>query len=486
MVDVSTNIFAAFGAGSGMDVKSLVSDLVMAERVGPQSLLDARKIDVEAKISARGSFLSSITTLTDALSARILSGALSGLPKVSDPSVLAMEVSPGTVVSNQTVEVRQLAQAQTITSGVFADSAAELGAGEIRIRFGSVAGTDGAAGAFTAGGLDDLVINVTPGAESLEAIKNLINANATLQGAPVQAQIVSDANGARLILRGATGEASGFIIETSGDPGLDALAFNEGATGGMSRSQVAADALLAFNGVDVQRSSSRITDLVEGVTFNLLKAAPGAPVAVDALRSEAQVMATVDDFVGALNELQEIGKELTSRGGEGGTPAALSTDSAAKRALRSIAELVTVNVLPEGTPGPRSLSDLGVSIDRDGTFIVDNARLAKAAASHPDAVEKILSGLNSRGGFNEPEGALRAIGSKFSLAVKGSGGYPGALQMEKARIKEEQARLDTRMEQLESRYTKQFTALDRALSLIKSQQDFLKQQIDLWTRRDNY
>lgn len=484
MADISTNILTSLGAGSGIDTRQLVQDLVAAERAQPQARLDARRAAVEAKISAQGQFLSALDALTTALGSRISSGSLSGVPQVSNPSVLSMEVAGGAEIPLQEIGVERLARGQTLASAPVADSSEGLGTGEIRIRFGAVAGS-GMAEGFEAGGADDLVINVTEGADSLVAIRNLINANAIAKGAPITAQIVSDETGDRLMLRGATGAEQGFLVETSGAPGLDILSFNADGTGGMERTTVAANARLTLNGVTVERADNTITDLVEGATIRLLDASPDSIVTVQSLRDASALSGTVSDLVGALNELQDIGKSLTARGTDTSDAGALATDSAAKRALRSLAALVRQEIptAPEG--GPRSLSDLGVSIDRSGKFIVDEARLAEAARLHPEALAAIVSGLNSQKIGTTPEGPLRAIASQFRISATGSAGQPSATLAEQQRIADDQQRLDARIERVEARYTSQFVGLDRMLSVIRGQQDFLQQQIDMWTKKDS-
>ena len=191
------NILTSLSAGSGIDVKALTEQLVAAEKAPRSELLDARQARVDARISALGQFRSALDALVGALGTRIGSGALSGIPAVSDTSVLSMTVDPGAVVQRQQLEVRSLARGQTLASAP-RDAAAPVGLGTLTFRFGAVAGSDAATG-FVAGVQDDLVVTVAEGDNSLEGLRNAINDAAAVAGAPLQAQIVSDTNGARLL-----------------------------------------------------------------------------------------------------------------------------------------------------------------------------------------------------------------------------------------------------------------------------------------------
>lgn len=476
------NIVNSLNAGSGIDVKALTDGLVAAERDPRQKLLDKRQARVDSRISAIAQFRSGIDGVVSALDTRIRSGALSGIPAVSDPSVLGMTVTPGTTVARQQIEVRALAQGQTLSSAAISDAAAPVGEGTLTFRFGTVAGT-GAATGFTAGTAANLVVTIDASRNSLGGLRDAINNAAAQAGATIEARILTDASGARLQLRGTSGEASGFVVETTGDPLLARFAFGGGTTGGLDRTQAAADARIAIDGLELRRPTNRVTDLVAGATLTLARAAPGQPVAIEARRDPAKLGESIRDLAQTLNELGAFGRELSASPAAGGSVGALVSDSTTRRVLQQLGGLTSVELIPAAGSAPTRLADLGLSVDRNGNFLVDEVRLAKATSEQPAAVAAMITALNARVSATTAGGPLRQMAQLFRTAADGSPGQPSALQREVRAISAERAALDARMERLRDSYTRQFTQLDLAVGQSRQLRTYLQQQIDLWTNR---
>lgn len=477
------NIVNSLNAGSGIDLKALTDSLVAAERDPRVERLDERQARVDARISALGQLRSGLDGVINALDSRIRSGVLSGIPSVSDPSVLGFTVTPGATVRRQQIEVRALAQAQTLSSAVITDAAAPVGQGTLTIRFGNVAGT-GAATGFTPGTAANLVVEVGPDRDSLTGLRDAINDAAAAAGAQIEARIVSDSAGARLQVRGASGEAAGFVIEASGSPLLNRFAFAVGGMGGMERNQAAADARVALDGLELRRASNRITDLVPGATLTLTKAAPGQPVAIEAQRDARELGQAVRDLAQTFNELRAFGRELSASGIGGASAGALASDNTTRRVLQRLGGLSSEPLIPANGTAPTRLADIGLSVDRTGTFIVDEARLSRATSEQPAAVEAIITALTARGSATRPAGPLRQMAEQFR-SLEGRPGAPSALQREARAIAADRALLEARMERLRESYTRQFAELDRAVGQSRQLRTYLQQQIDLWTNRND-
>ncbi len=479
-----SSILTTLSAGSGIDVKALTEQLVAAEREPRIELLDARQAKVDAKVSALGQFRSALDALVTALGSRISSGSLSGIASVSDTSVLSMTTNVGATVPRQQLEVRALARGQTLAAAPVADAEAPVGLGTLTIRFGNVAGSTDAEG-FVEGALEPLIVTIADGDNSLTGLRNAINDAAAVAGAPVQAQIVTDVNGSRLLLRGAMGAESGFIVESEGDASLEAFRFHEGASGGLSRTQTAEDAIVAIDGVELRRPTNSITDLIAGARLSLAKAAPGQIITVEAVRDAAELSQVVRDVAGALNELAAIGKSLSASDPSSGSVGALVSDSTTRRALQQLGTLGTKQLIAPNGNAPTRLLDIGITVDRYGAFSVDEKRLEKAVASWPAEVEALITALNEPISFTSAGGPFPQIAAAMKVATEGSSGRPTALAAESAAIAKQRVALEDRMTRLTEQYTRQFSALDIAVGKNKSLQDFLQQQIDIWTRSSN-
>ncbi len=478
-----TNLIASLNAGSGLDTRGIVNELVDAQRAPRLKLLDARQARVEARLSAAGQFRAALDALVGALDRRLASGALSGIPRISDPTVLSISLAPGATLPRQSIEVRALARPQTLAGAPVTDPASPLGAGTLTIRFGTVAGETAATG-FTPGLRPDLVVDIDAADSSLDAIRRAINDAAARGDAPVQAQIVSDAGGARLLLRGGFGAGNGFVVEVSGDPGFDSLAFGPAVSGGLARTQAAGDAVLALDGLELRRPGNSIADLLPGARLSLARAAPGTPVLVEAARDPAELAQSVRDIAGALNELQALGRELSAADPASGSAAALAADGATRRVLQALGALTGQALLAPDGAAPTRLADLGLTRDRAGQFIVDEGRLARAVEQAPARVEAMLAALNGAGGPGRAAGPLRALAGSFRLAVQGRPGEPSALTREAQAIARERSQLEARTDRSREALTRQFALLDRAVGQSRALQAYLDQQIALWTRRD--
>lgn len=472
------NILGSLGAGSGIDMASLVRDLVRAQREPQVALLDRRQERVEARISALGQFRSALDALNSALVQRVQSGSVSAVPRVSDPTILSMRLATGATLAPQAVEVRAIAAAQSLASASRPDAAAPVGQGTLTFAFGRVEGSGPATG-FVAGSLPDLVVTIDSASDSLTGLRDAINAAAAAAGAPVTASILSDVDGSRLVLRGTTGVERGFTVTASGDPGLEDFAFTVGG-GGLTRTASAADAELVVDGVTLRRPTNQVDDLFAGATLTLQRAAPGVTVTLSAERSATELASVVRDFAGALSELLAIGREFARGAGAAGSAGALVADSTTRRVLQSLTGLTTRQLIaPEGD-APTRLAELGLRFTREGSVQVDEARLQRMVADHPAAVERMVRALADQGSLFTPGGPLRQLAVQMAVAVDGRLGQPTALAREAAAIARARADLDTRMERLEAALTRQFAGVDTAVGRSRATQTFLQQQIDLW------
>ena len=217
------------GIGSGLDVEGIIKGLVGVERQ-PIAKLQEQAKSVQTKLSAVGQLQGQLSTLRDA--ARKLSDvstwkAVSAVS--SDAAALGVTAGAGAIASNYQVQVTKLASAQQLASANFpAGGASAVGSGTLTIELGSWNADHSAFSAKP--GAAPVSVNISPGENSLEAIRDKINA----AGSAVIASIVTDAHGARLTLRSReTGADNGFRISAADDDGtnndaagLSALAYD--------------------------------------------------------------------------------------------------------------------------------------------------------------------------------------------------------------------------------------------------------------------
>jgi flagellar hook-associated protein 2 len=469
---MADSIAVTLGAGSGIDTKALVASLVDAQFGAKTKALTARKDTLAAQISALSQLRSGLTGFSTALTSLVSGGSLATQPVSSDTSVLNVGLLPGASISglSASLEVKKLANAQVVTSGSVADAAAAFGKGTLTITLGTATydGSDVPTGFTPKSGATPVVVTIGDGQNSLAGIASAINA----AKAGVTATVITDSTGSRLSIKGQTGADQAFTIGVAEDaaaPGLSALAFNTGAQA-MTLTRKSNDALVALDGVDVLRPTNTFSDLIPGVKLDLIKEAPGQTIAINTSPPTAALSQAVNDIIETYNQLINIAKDDTNA-----TSGVLKADAGAKDLMRQLRELTGRDINAGAADGePKTLAELGVKTNRDGTLSLDAATLQRALANSGPAVEKMLNvGLGS---------ALRQI----SLSLTGPGGALTSSQSGYTRqqkdISEQELKIQTDTETLTQRLTLQYAGMDARVSAYKATQSFLQQQVASWTK----
>ncbi|HEY9381571.1 MAG TPA: flagellar filament capping protein FliD, partial [Burkholderiales bacterium] len=160
--------------------------------------------------------------------------------------------------------------------------------------------------------------------------------------------------------------------------GLSALAFDAsaGGTSNLSETVTAKNATIVIDGISVSKNSNTITDAIEGVTLNLVKEAIGEPITLSITRDNSGAKTAVDSFVKAYNDLYKTLSSLSSYNAETKQAAVLQGDSTV-RTMQSRLRNMMSGTLDSAGGGLARMSDIGVSIQTDGTLKVDSAKLSK-------------------------------------------------------------------------------------------------------------
>jgi flagellar hook-associated protein 2 len=375
------------GIGSGLDVNSIVSKLMSVEQ---QPLVNLSKTEAsyQSKLSAVGSVkgaLSSFQTSVRALSA--LSNFQGMKVSAADSTVAT---ATGTVIAapgNYTLEVTQLAQAQKLASAGQASITSPVGVGAINFDLGTISGGtfDPATGkytgaSFTSSGNGIQSVNIDSSNYSLTGIRDAINSAKI----GVTAAIVNDGSGSpwRLTLtETATGKASSMKISVAGDASLQSLLNNDPAAGpaGQSMTEIitAQNALLKVDGISVTKTSNTVSDVIQGVTLNLAKTNAGTPTTISVSRDTSSVTNAVNQFVNAYNQINQTLTDVSSYNATTRTAGILNGDSTVRNIQTQLRAVLSAPIA--GNTGLYAqLFQVGVTLQKDGTLAVDNARLQTA------------------------------------------------------------------------------------------------------------
>ncbi len=446
----------AGGVGSGLDINSLVSQLVSAEKASRSGPLLRREAVATTKISALG-------TLKGALSA--FKGALTPLRSIdvfsvrkatsADTTRFTATASSKAAAGNYDVDVINLASAHRLASNPYLNGAStEIGYGSLQITVGE----------------DSFDVEIAQDANTLEDIRDAINNSSDNTG--VQATLLNGTEGTRLILtsRKTGAEHAIKVVASGGDSGLDVLNYDPDGTMNLIEKDQAKDASVMISGFPVSSSTNAISDAIEGVTINLLKAEEGVKTTLNISFDSASVTTRIQNFVTEYNNMQAQLAKLGSYDAASKTAGPLLGDSLLRSIEQDMRRGLT-NPVTEMTGDYSVLASVGITTTATGTLQLDTAKLTKALDTDPDAVAHLFGSENGVAArlFAQVEARL-ASGSDLDSRNT-------SLKRDVDQIGRDKEALALRMEQIEARYRRQFTALDSLLSQLQTTSSYLAQQL---------
>jgi flagellar hook-associated protein 2 len=380
------------GLGSGLDVRGLVDGLVAAERQPQIIQLDRKESNLQAKLSSFGIFKSALSEFRTSLAGLRQSSQFGVLKATSSDS----EVVNATVDSNAdtgkfNIESKQLAQAHSLVTGGFVDASATVGTGTLTIKFGATdydATTDTYNGFTQNPDRGTLAVNIDASNNTLTGLRDAIND----ADAGVNASIIFDGSAYRMVLTAKDTGAENSLQISVDDASLSQFEFNSTATN-LDQTQVAQDAIMSINGLDVTNASNSFTDTLKGVTLNLGQVQPGKIISLEIGKSTEEVASALEGFVGKYNELIGSVKELTSYNAEEQKGSVLIGDITVRSGMTQIRSVLSSIVSGLENTSVRTLIDLGISTQADGTLAFDSSKLNKALNDDPEGVAAVFTVL---------------------------------------------------------------------------------------------
>jgi len=466
---------SAAGMLSGLDVDGLVSSLMSIERQ-PLQNLQSKQASFNARLSAFGTLKSAVSTFQTAVKA-VSADALQALTATSSKSnVVGVSIAKASNASagSYAIEVSQLAQGEKLVSAGFdpgATFAAEGSGMEITVDGKAV--TVPLAGDTTLAGLSSAI--------------NKANAGVT-------ATILNDGKSDRLVITGnETGMAKTISINATGSlaefstadvfdatkPAANPTDPPEEAGRRMTRTQAAQNAEMKIDGIAVSKPSNTVTDAIKGVTLNLAQTNVDNPVKIALAKDTSAVTNAISAFVDAYNTLASSVNKQTAYNATTKTSAVLNGDASARSILTNIrAEL---GKAVGGGSGLSSLSDIGISFQRDGTLTLEKPEKLKSA------LETNFTAVSDL--FSATDGVATRL-AKITEDMLGSKGIfktrTDGLNASISGLGKSQERMELQLAQTEKRYRAQFTALDTMMVNMQSTSSYMTQQLAALAANSGY
>jgi flagellar hook-associated protein 2 len=463
------------GIGSGLDVRSIITQLMAIERQ-PKDKLAADATKIQTQISEIGKISSAVAKLRDT-SAKLASGTFwQQTSATSGNAAVSVTTGSNAIAAAYAVEVQQLAGAQSLVAGqTFASATSAVGAGTLTLELGAwAAGQTSFAPRLPAAAVGISVFAT----DTLETLRDKINA----AGLGVAASILTDASGARLVLRSKeTGEANGFRVHTSAATGaLSSLGYDPSVgVAGATQTTAAANARATIDGVAVSSSSNTLANVLDGVSLTLT-APTTAPVNVTVASDAEAIKKTLQDFATAYSEVTKL------------IAADTKYDAATRRAgpLQGDGSIVALQARLRGLLGDSStasaafsrLSDAGFEQQRDGSLTLNASRATNALANLPQLRALFANAnpldANAEGFARRFRSAADDMLNTGGTLTSRSSGLSDKLQ----RNQKSQDALDQRLAQTQKRLEAQYGALDTKLAALNGLSSYVTQQITQWNR----
>jgi len=361
----STGTGGFTGLGQGIDVNSFVQ-LALAADTANVTGLQAQPATINTESSTLAGITSDLTALQSAAAA--LNDPLgilnSQTATSSDSSILTATAASTATAGTHSIEITSLATTSSFYSDAVASGSTALATGDTITIF--------------AGGKQVASVAVDSTNNTLTKIAAAINSQTT----KVQASVINDANGSRLAFVSAASGAPGNLAVTGSLHLPDTTAFN------FHQASAGLNSVLTVDGVPISTATNTVSNVINGVTLNLVAPTGGSPVSLTVAPDTSSITNAVNQLVSSYNSaITAINNQfhVNSNGAAGG---ALEADGSLRQAQQILLGAITFSTA--GTGGSINLTNLGINVNNDGTLSVDSGALSAALSSNFSGVHAFL------------------------------------------------------------------------------------------------
>ena len=435
------SISATSGVISNIDYQSLITQLVGIRRQSITQLQTDKK-GLEITNNAYSNLSSKIKDLLSAADTLRTSSAFGSFKTtVSDSNAISATAGTGASYGSPSIVVSPLANSHKMAAdGVAADtSTIAAGAGSFSFQVG-------------AGAVQTVAVDATTTLTSLKDSINALNAG-------VSASVVNDGSGPnpyRLILTGTSTGTSSSINITQNDT---SLAFS-------TTLQAAQDATFTVDGMAFTRQTNSASDIITGVTVDLMAADPAKTVTVTVSRDTDSITESVKKLVDAYNGVASYVRMNNRYDSDTKKAYPFFGDSVARSIADDLRRVFSSSV--SGLPDTMNrLLHAGVSTDKEGVMSLDTAKLKAALNSDFDGVVSLFTKGTATTGLAE---LIHQNASSIDDFVDGRiKGRQDGLKKNMTRIDQDIRQKETQLVTYEEQLRSQFTMLEGMLATLKGQ-----------------
>lgn len=298
--------------------------------------------------------------------------------------------------------------------------------------------------------------------QSLADIRAQINSS----NIGVTASVVDEGGNSRLVFTPTTPGAPVSLTGTG-----DFAALNNTATStGMTQMSPAQDARVVIDGIVVTSHTNEVKDAISGITLTLNKTTTANDeFKLDVSNDKSSVQSAISTFVDSYNALMKTLTSMTAYDADKKVAGALQGDSGARSIVEQLRSVMASVV--EGNDGMSTLSSIGISMQKDGTFKTDAVKLNKAATDNFAGLSRLLT--SDDGIITKLKTLTKDFLGDSGIITERTNSIQKSIDLNTKRQEDMQLRLS----EIEDRYTKKYNALDLALAKMQTMQSQLTAQL---------
>ncbi len=373
------------GAGSGLDLESVISASVAAKKAQLQQPIITKQNSTQISLSGIGQLKSSISAFTDILDKLSAPGAFNkraiNITQSKDDPILKVESKSGASNGQYNIIVNKLAETSR-QEGIFDSSTTPLATQDGQLTFKA--------------GDKTFKVDVKAG-DTLQDIRKSINSNGDNFGLSVNIVNTADGKAKLVIDSGISGDGKDLTI--TGDNAE--LGVFEAGGGVMSQTRAASSAEINVDGNVLKSDTNTFDDSIQDLKVTVLRVSDKDSAGdlkankVDITTDKTSIQELVQQFVDGYNTLQDkmngLGKRNSFVGGvkqdDGG---ALAGDSTT-RAIESFMSNLLVS--PSQNSGTYStVFEIGIKMDNKGKLSLDKTKFGEAVDKNFDQVVALFGG----------------------------------------------------------------------------------------------
>lgn len=477
---IGSQLLTSLGVGTGVDMTAMATNIATAQYATQTDAVNTQLSNVALQISQASQLKSDLLTLSSSFSSLVDSGNLLPSPTVTNSSVATASLPLGSSGASGTysLEVTALAKPQVLATSTISSSNATMKAGTLTFNFGTVSGST-----FTQDtSHSSATVTIADGATLAQVATAINSANIG-----VTAYVATNASGSQLVFKGSEGAANGFTItandtsttSSTGATSLNTLAYNPSTTSSTITSQQSAgDAAYKLDGISRTSTSNTIASAAPGLSLKLTGTNSGNPTTITYSDPSSTITTTMTNLVSALNAIMtELNTDMSASTGN------LYNDQGAKAVSRAFSQLAGTTIMKSATGSdPKTLADLGVSTNKDGSFTLDSTKLASALSSNTSGVAAMFTK-----GINGIYSTLYKMTSSLTTSTD-SGSLAGSITRYtnlQTSLTTQKSKLSDAQTALRTRLITQYAAANSSVATSNSTLTYLKNQIAAWNKTSN-